>query len=431
MSDTTKTAIFYGSTTGTTEMIAEKIQEYWGKTYDEALPIVDVKDKSELTELLAFERLFVGCPTWDIGYLQDDWADVYPHLDELDLSGKQIALFGPGDQAGYPENFQDALGILGNKFMECGATLVGYTSTKGYEHTESVGVDGERFMGLAIDEINQSELTDSRIKAWVAQVKQEFDPDYTPFSVPEESSRDFSLKLIGAGFPRTGTMSLQAALNQLGVGPCHHMVEVLKDKEQAPLWQAIVDGREVDFDLIYENYQSTVDAPGCFYYKELLEKYPDAKVLLSVRDPERWYSSVMESIYLTYLVPRWMQWMPTVGPYLKLAWTMVWDKVFEGRVEDKAHAIAIFNAHNEEVKRVVPPEKLLVFNVKDGWEPLCEFLDVPMPQGVPFPHLNDKESIRKGLNSLRMVGYAVPMIALGVTALIAWLLGTKMKRKSG
>ncbi|MEM7334090.1 MAG: sulfotransferase family protein [Chloroflexota bacterium] len=234
--------------------------------------------------------------------------------------------------------------------------------------------------------------------------------------------------LIGAGFPRTGTMSLRAALNELGVGPCHHMAAIFMDEKQAPLWQAIVDGAEPDFDAIYNDYQSTVDAPGCFYYKELMEKYPDAKVLLSVREPERWYSSVIDTIYLSYLIPRWMEWMPrigmfsTIGPFLRLVRTMIWEGVFDKRVEDKDFAIGVFNAHIEEVKRVVPPEKLLVFSVKEGWEPLCDFLDVPVPQDRPFPHLNEKASTRKAYTTMRLFGYVAPVVALALIGLIVWLL---------
>lgn len=171
---TTTTAIFYGSTTGTTESVAEKVQEVWQETHGEALPIVNVGDTTEMMKLLAFDQLLIGVPTWNIGKLQDDWEIVYPYLDKVDLRNKQIAIFGVGDQYNYAENFQDAIGILGRKFLERGATLVGYTSTNGYEHSHSLGIEGNLFMGLAIDEINQYEQTDSRIKAWITQVKAEF-----------------------------------------------------------------------------------------------------------------------------------------------------------------------------------------------------------------------------------------------------------------
>lgn len=169
-----KTAIFYGSTTGVTEVVAEQVQQAWRDNYDETVPIVNVGNTAELMALLSYSQIIVGIPTWNVGKLQDDWEIVYPYLDQVDLSGKQIAIFGVGDQYNYSENFQDAVGILGRKFLEQGATLVGYTSTAGYEHSYSVGTDGEQFMGLAIDDVNQPELTAERIQAWVKQIRREF-----------------------------------------------------------------------------------------------------------------------------------------------------------------------------------------------------------------------------------------------------------------
>ncbi len=228
------------------------------------------------------------------------------------------------------------------------------------------------------------------------------------------------MKVIGAGFPRTGTMSLQAALNRLGVGPCYHMRSIVEEQGQAALWQTMVDGGEADFNAIFANFESTVDAPACFYYKELMGKYPDAKVLLSLRDSERWHSSVLESIYLGYLVPRWMEIMPSVGPFLKLTRTMVWEGLFEGRLPDKQFAISIYEAHNAEVQKVVPSEKLLIFNAKDGWEPLCAFLGVPVPEGEPFPHLNDKAEARRNFIILRTMGYVLPLVGLGIVGALIW-----------
>lgn len=172
---TTSTATFYGSTTGTTEIIAEKIQASWQALYGETLPIINVSNMGEWPTLSSYNRLLVGSPTWNIGKLQDDWEMMLPHLHKFDLRGKKIAMFGVGDQYGYPENFQDALGILGQNLLERGATLVGYTSTAGYEHSYSrAETDEGQFMGLALDEVNQPELTDERIRHWIIQVQAEF-----------------------------------------------------------------------------------------------------------------------------------------------------------------------------------------------------------------------------------------------------------------
>ncbi|MEM7336737.1 MAG: flavodoxin [Chloroflexota bacterium] len=170
----TTTAIFYGSTAGSTELIAEQVQTAWAAEHGETPPIVNVGDISELSNFLEHDRLLIGIPTWNIGKMQDDWEIAYPLLDEVDLTGKQFAIFGVGDQYGYPDNFQDGMGILGRKLQERGGILVGYTSTDGYEHDYSVAIENGRFMGLAIDDINQPELTEERIKQWVKQVQQEW-----------------------------------------------------------------------------------------------------------------------------------------------------------------------------------------------------------------------------------------------------------------
>ncbi|MEO1644220.1 MAG: flavodoxin [Chloroflexota bacterium] len=129
----------------------------------------------DISNLKEFDYLILGCPTWNVGELQDDWELELPNLENVDFSGKRVALFGAGDQAHYSDNFQDALGILGRKLRERGATLVGFTSTEGYDYDESVGVENDMFMGLAIDEVNQSDLTGERIEAWVKQLVREFE----------------------------------------------------------------------------------------------------------------------------------------------------------------------------------------------------------------------------------------------------------------
>lgn len=166
--------LYYGSTTGTTEIVAEKIQTAWQNQYGDAFPLANISDLAAPEDLLAFEYLILGVPTWNIGKLQDDWAIFLPHLDEMDLTGKRAALFGVGDQYGYPENFQDALGILGTKLRERGAELVGLWDTAGYEFDYSAGVENGRFLGLAIDERNQPHLTEPRIQQWIAEISQQF-----------------------------------------------------------------------------------------------------------------------------------------------------------------------------------------------------------------------------------------------------------------
>jgi flavodoxin I len=167
----TKIGLFYGSTTGKTETAAEMIQaEFGGEDVVTLHEIVDVEN----SDFEKYEYIIIGCPTWDIGELQADWQGYYDELDEIDFSGKKVAYFGIGDQIGYAENFQDAMGILEEKISELGGTTVGYWSTDGYEHEESKAEKDGKFVGLALDEDNQSELTDTRIKQWVEQLKREF-----------------------------------------------------------------------------------------------------------------------------------------------------------------------------------------------------------------------------------------------------------------
>ena len=166
-----KIGLFYGSTTGKTESAAEMIQsEFGGDGVVTLHEIADV-DNSNFAE---YECIIIGCPTWDVGELQADWQGYYDDLDDADFSGKKVAYFGTGDQMGYAENFQDAMGILEEKISSLGGKTVGHWSTDGYEHEESKAEKNGKFVGLALDEDNQSELTESRIKQWVGQLKSEF-----------------------------------------------------------------------------------------------------------------------------------------------------------------------------------------------------------------------------------------------------------------
>jgi hypothetical protein len=206
------------------------------------------------------------------------------------------------------------------------------------------------------------------------------------------------VELIGAGLPRTGTLTQKEALEILGLGPVYHWVDILVDLEgQVPLWDGAIDG-SVDSATILDGFRSTVDWPGGYFYKQLLDSFPDAKVLLSVRDPERWEPSFRETIVdmcygeslirllasaRAHVDPKWQR-------YLKLVDKMFWGE--KGTFPDghsPGELIERFVAHNEEVKRVVPAGQLLVWEVTDGWEPLCAFLNVPVPD-QPLPHANDR-----------------------------------------
>jgi len=189
-----------------------------------------------------------------------------------------------------------------------------------------------------------------------------------------------ALKVVGSGLGRTGTKSLQSALNMLGVGPCHHMVEVFAHPQSAALWIDAAAGRP-DWDAIFAGYQSMVDYPGARYWRQVAAHYPGAKVLHSVRDPDQWFESTQATIF----APDGPTTKP--GPLSPFFATIIGD--FGDHLHDRAFMTDYFRRHTEEVKRTIPAERLLVYQVGDGWEPLCKFLGVPMPE-APFPSENSR-----------------------------------------
>lgn len=213
-----------------------------------------------------------------------------------------------------------------------------------------------------------------------------------------------TIHIIGAGLGRTGTTSLKVALEELGYQPCYHMIEAFKHPRHAQTWRAAARGDAVDWPKLFGHYQATVDFPGCTYYKELMATYPAAKVILSLRDPERWYESTYETIYqMPQVIPAWVRKLsPWVNQIYQMTFDVVWDGQFGGQFGDRARTIAAFNRWNEEVIATVPAEKLLIYEVKQGWEPLCAFLGVSMPT-TPFPRKNDRRQMQRVLRFWRTI----------------------------
>lgn len=195
-----------------------------------------------------------------------------------------------------------------------------------------------------------------------------------------------SLKLIGAGYGRTGTLSLKVALEQIGFGPCYHMTEVMLAPESMAQWVRAADG-EPDWETIFKGFTSTVDFPGCTFWRELSQHYPDAKVLLSVRDAETWFESTQATIFSEPAIGM----LSGVAPMKEFLSKVAWSN-FGGKIHDKDFMIAAFKRHNAEVQRTIPKDRLLVYEASQGWEPLCKFLDVPVPDG-PFPRINSREEM--------------------------------------
>ncbi len=193
-----------------------------------------------------------------------------------------------------------------------------------------------------------------------------------------------SLKIVGAALGRTGTNSVKLALEHLGFGPCHHMFEVRDNPEQLPYWQAAARGEHPGWDQVFANYQSCVDWPSARFWREIAAHYPDAKVLLTLRDPERWFASVHATIYP--VIESWPAREPAhFRDTMEMAHEIIVAQTFGGRLDERAHA--------EDVRRTIAPERLLAYDVSEGWAPLCAFLGVPVPD-APFPRTNTSEEFR-------------------------------------
>ena len=204
-----------------------------------------------------------------------------------------------------------------------------------------------------------------------------------------------AVKLIGLGVGRTGTYTLKLAINQLGLGPCHHMEEVLKNMEvQVSLWSEAVRGN-ADWSAIYDGYNSAVDWPTAGFYRELVEQYPSAKYILTERSPESWADSFGSTIYK--LVGGRDKAPETMHDWLKMVNEVLAKTGFPGGL-DRDGLINGFIAHNRAVREAVPEDQLLIFQVKDGWGPLCEFLNVPVPE-ESFPRTNNREEFWELVNA--------------------------------
>ncbi len=197
-----------------------------------------------------------------------------------------------------------------------------------------------------------------------------------------------SLSVIGSGFGRTGTMSLKIALEQLGLGPCHHMEEVIDHPEQLDHWRAAAKGETVDWHEVYNGYRSTVDWPGAHYWRELAEVFPNAKVIHTTRSAESWWTSYSKTIAMVLSeagsgdVNHEMQTIP------EMAHAIIAEQTFAGKCDDKSAALDAFEKRADDVVSSIAVDRLLIFEVSDGWGPLCDFLGVAIPE-QPFPRSND------------------------------------------
>jgi hypothetical protein len=235
---------------------------------------------------------------------------------------------------------------------------------------------------------------------------------------------------------RCGTLSLKHALEELGYGPCYHMKEVMDRGDRIKAWKRVNYGAPANWDELYRGFRSTVDWPGCFYWKELVDHYPDAKIILGVRDPEKWADSMDQTMWRWPLrrrnwFSRWNYAIFSVLNPTSLAVPRmldpILDKTFDYRSfnqpDDREYAIKAFIKHSEDVKAYVPADRLLVYEISQGWEPLCEFLGVPVPQ-TPMPRMHESEVFKADI--ARRTRKSVFQVATVITLIVAVVLGITM-----
>lgn len=231
------------------------------------------------------------------------------------------------------------------------------------------------------------------------------------------------LKIIGAGFGRTGTLSLYAALKQLGF-PCYHMVEVLENKDNKShlgFWQEVArapSGQQHDWQRVFSKYSAAVDNPACCVWRELLSAYPDAKVILTVhpRGADTWYESTMSTIHRVQTMWQFKI-LELTTPFGKkmgeMTRKLIWQRAHRGTMNDRAKAIAHYHQHLSEVKAAVPADQLLVYSVDQAWKPLCAFLGVPEPTSE-FPKVNDRATFLQNFKGISRAAYTI----LGIGSLV-------------
>ena len=223
---------------------------------------------------------------------------------------------------------------------------------------------------------------------------------------------------------------MKAALEELGFGPSYTLSEVFRNRGHVEVWEAARRGEGVDWEGFLAGYEVAVDWPACSFYEELMEAFPEAPVILTVRDPAPWYESTRSTIYeLRRLTTGPLPvraafalaglFAPGVVGTVRLADRLVWEGTFDGRFEDRAYAMGLFERRNEAVRQRVPPGRLLIFDVREGWAPLCDFLGVEVPDET-FPRLNEAREMRRRLLGLVALSAAAPVLLVltGVAATV-------------
>jgi hypothetical protein len=239
-----------------------------------------------------------------------------------------------------------------------------------------------------------------------------------------------SLKIIGVGFGRTGTLSTQSALNQIGYN-CYHMNEVMHNPNLSHLnfWLKVAKApkkTQHDWDKAFDGYNATVDYPGSCVWEELVESYPEAKVILTLhpKGPEAWYNSTFNTIYRVQKM--WegkivALFSSRTRKIIRMTAKLIWKNFLNGTMENKQDAIDRYNEHIENVKKQIPADRLLIYSVDQGWEPLCNFLRKEVPK-TSFPKVNDTLEMKQNIKSRSKIAKKIIALAIIVGLALIWLI---------
>ena len=216
------------------------------------------------------------------------------------------------------------------------------------------------------------------------------------------------MKVLGAGFGRTGTMSLKIALEKLGIGPCYHMREVISHPSHIKIWYDISRGEHPNWDRLFSGFNSAVDIPVCLFYEELVNKFPDAKFILTLRDFDTWYKSTANTIYkVPTMLPGWFKRVVyPIRMFIEMQVILIWVGLFKNNFSDRESTELVYNEHIESVKKTISADKLLIYRINEGWGPLCEFLNVEKPE-TPFPKVNDTAEMLRNFAIVKSLPYVL------------------------
>ncbi|MDP6033257.1 MAG: sulfotransferase [Candidatus Marinimicrobia bacterium] len=230
------------------------------------------------------------------------------------------------------------------------------------------------------------------------------------------------MKVFGAGFGRTGTMSLKFALEKLRIGPCYHMREVVSRPSHIKLWYDISRGEHPNWNRLFSGFNSAVDFPVCLFYKQLINIFPEAKFILTLRDFDTWYISTANTIYkVPSILPDWFERVVyPIRMFIVMQVNLIWVGLFKNNFSDREATKLVYYEHMESVKKIIPADKLLIYNVKEGWEPLCEFLDVDVPD-IPFPKVNDTAEMLRNFAIIKSFPYVFILFMITISVILFML----------